>query len=339
MDDGIGECIEEVLRKSRASASDSKPKAMASDNWKDTAISLYFYKWNSDMDYTNLGADRLYFPFAALDRPGFSDAAKAVRKAGVEVFGWLPSVTRGNYDKLIERFFNKKELKESEQGAGHHGIYMIDGVLAGNLGTINKIKGITNSTSGLKLAGDISLNLFNLLSIQEAAKMGLDSIALSAEMTMQQITGLSNINALPVIETAVYGRLPLMTSEYCPVGCAEGGFNSASRCSGCCSKGEYKLKDRLGMEFPILCDKIDCRSTILNSNALFVPDSLRDLKAAGTGVFRMYIWDEAPDVVKELVQLYRAAVCGSSKWAEARSGLTERIKAAGFTKGHYYRGV
>ena len=389
-DDCISERIDQVMQRSHITASDCRldiSAVVAEKPQTDVhigvteivgrakpAISLYFYKWDQNIDYASLGADRLYLPFAALNRPGFRATASILREAGVEVFGWLPSVTKGNCDKLIDKFIqdevvNEKDVTNLEPG--NLGRYGLDGILAGSIGTVHKLK---EKLTHLRLAGDISMNLFNALSIQEAAEMGLESVALSIELTLQQIAGLTKGNrsdsgvknkgmsvsanelentymnasmsvpmstsmSSPVIETAVYGRLPLMTSEYCPVGCVEGGFKASASCSGCCSKGDYKLQDRLGMEFPVLCDRLDCRSTILNSNVLFVPDSLRSLRAAGARIFRLYIWDETPEVIKELVQLYRAAVHGDSKEAAAHSGLAERIKAAGFTKGHYYRGV
>lgn len=346
-DDGISNRIDQVLQQVHETASDGRsgmsesiieklPMDMSTAvtstfGCAAPSISLYFYKWDQHIDYVNLGADRLYLPFAALGKPGFSGIVSALRKAGVEVFGWLPPVTRGNCERLIDRFIDQ------------YSTYGVDGILAGNIGTVQRLM---EKGSSLKLAGDISMNLFNALSIQEAAKMGLESVALSIEMTLQQIVGLNNVNVsvdgdknAPIIETAVYGRLPLMTSEYCPIGCVEGGFKASASCSGCCSKGDYKLKDRLGMEFPVLCDRLDCRSTILNAKVLFVPDSLQSLKAGGAGIFRLYIWDETSDRIKELVQLYRAAALGDSREMAAHSELAERVKAAGFTKGHYYRGV
>ena len=327
-DDGIAGRIDDVLQGQR---SDTRV-SIAGENAA-PVIALYFYKYDKMMDYVNMGADRLYLPFTAMDRPDFEDTAAALGEAGVELFGWLPAVTRGNYEKLIEKYIKGK--------------VKLDGILAGSIGTVHRVR-------GLRLAGDISMNLFNTLSIREAAEMGLESVALSIEMTLQQIVGLNNINnpmktpvntqikvpsKAPMIETAVYGRLPLMISEYCPVGCVEGGCSTASKCSGCCSQGEYSLQDRLGVEFPVLCDRLDCRSTILNSNVLFVPDSMRSLSAAGVNIFRLFIWDETQKVIKELVQLYRAAVLGDSREMAAHSGLAEKIKASGFTKGHYYRGV
>ncbi len=293
------------------------------------AISLYFYRWEPDTDYSGLGADRLYLPVTALERTGFREQLQAVKAAGTEVFAWLPAITKGRHERLLDdKLFDR------------YGEYGLDGVLAGNIGTLRRIKAA--SAAGPRLAGDISLNLFNALSVNEAVKMGLESAALSAELTLRQISHL--IKAIepdrkPVIETAVYGRLPLMISEYCPAGCVEGGLNASAKCSGCCSKGDYKLQDRMGMEFPVICDRLDCRSTILNSNVLFVPDSLYSLKEAGTDIFRLYIWDEPYETVKELVKLHRAAAAVKGPVPEVFEGLVSGIKANGFTKGHYYRGV
>ena len=320
------------------------------------ALSLYFYKWNQNIDYSKLGADRIYLPLAAFDRQGFKSAAAALREAGSEVFGWLPTVTGVNCDILIDKFLNVSEREKAEtvnaesvqeRYFSRHGI---NGILVGNLGTVHKLKEINN----LRLAGDISMNLFNTLSLREAARMGLESVALSIEMTMQQIARLAKISTqiggfeymsgsapgnAPIIETAVYGRLPLMTSKYCPVGCIGGGFENSRDCKGVCSKGSYMLQDRLGAEFPVLSDRLDCQCTLLNSKVLFVPDSLQGLKSSGVGLFRLYIWEEPVDVIKELILMYRAAASGDSRGAATHSGLAARTRVGGFTKGHYFRGV
>jgi len=49
-----------------------------------------------------------------------------------------------------------------------------------------------------------------------------------------------------------------MTSEYCPIG-------NTKNCSKPCKKGEYVLKDRMGLEFPIYTDTNNCNSHIYNS--------------------------------------------------------------------------
>lgn len=303
-------------------------------------ISVYLYRWEKGTDLAGFGADRLYLPFSAISRPDFRQAAEAARRSGTEIFAWLPAVTNGSYQGLIDRFV--KELEEE----GSDGDNEVDGILAANIGTLHRF----GMVRGLRLAGDISLNLFNACSVIKAAGFGIESAAISAELTLRQIYGmtaeLKNIvtdgqqNTILDridLEAAVYGRLPLMISEYCPVGSIKGGFSGSSKCSGCCARGRYALQDRLGKVFPVLCDNIACRSTILNADVLFLPDGIKNLADAGVNIFRLYIWDEDYKTVKDIADFYRAAASGEG--TAAWSKLTERIKAAGYTKGHYYRGV
>ncbi len=315
---------------------DNKPATCNNSDYHNThraGISLYFYRWDRGMDIGGLGADRVYLPASADGKPGCAEAVKAARSKGTEVYYWLPPITTGNYEKIVDRLMDKYAKEPESLDTG------IDGILAANIGLLRKLRG----AQGVKLAADISLNLFNANSVIEAAKFGIESAALSIELTLQQIFEMmkelnSNTRQRPEVEAAVYGRLPLMTSEYCPVGSIEGGFRASSKCTGCCTRGSYVLEDRLGMGFPVICDNIDCRSTILNSNVLFVPDSIGSLVKAGVNLFRLYIWDEEPDTLKDLVGLYRASASGGKDNA-AFGGLVDRIKASGFTKGHFYRGV
>ncbi len=284
-------------------------------------IALYFYKWDKNMDYTAFEADRVYLPWASRRKQGFFESVRLLRSRGVEVFGWVPPITWDNRensrDFWEDSLINDKELKQ------------IDGILVGNIGTAYRMR----SVEGIKLAGDISMNIFNTLSFKEAARMGFDSVALSSELTLGQIKQLGKLFGKPAVETVVYGRLPIMISEYCPVGCVEGGFNSSSGCSGCCRKGDYTLKDRMGVEFPIVCDNTTCRSTILNSKVLFVPEMLKDLTQSGVSILRLYIWNEEINDIKQLVKLHKGEQTAQTE------EIAEKVRNLGLTKGHYIKGV
>ena len=130
-----------------------------------------------------------------------------------------------------------------------------------------------------------------------------------------------------------------MNSEYCPVGSVAGGWESGKKCGEPCKNGIYMLKDRKGMKFPVMCDKIDCRSTILNSNVLFMADSLENSHSWGIDNIRLDITDESPDDVKNLVDMHRLGCINSKEMTERYHAMIDRIKASGFTRGHYFRGV
>ncbi len=322
--DGTDERINGVIYRACPASPQSNRVREAIPTGGNAGLSVYFYRWDEHYDYASLGADRIYLPFVSLMRPGFRDSVKALKTAGTEVFAWLPSVTRGNYEKLIERFTAAPDN-------------IIDGLLCGNAGTLRKLNGC-----GLRLAGDISLNIFNTNSFMEVAGLGVESAALSAELTLQQAACIGNAagegpGSSVVLEAAVYGRLPLMISEYCPVGSIAGGFSGGSKCSAVCTGGDYSMRDRKGSEFPVLCDRTDCRSTILNSDTLFVPDVVKALADAGIGLFRMYIWDEGPEQVRELLKLYKAA--GFDDAVKPSGHRADRLNEGRYTKGHYFRGV
>jgi putative protease len=186
--------------------------------------------------------------------------------------------------------------------------------------------------------GDTSLNAFNCFSASELQKLGLSGTALSYELTLNQISSMLKPSEFE-LEAVVYGSIPLMTSEYCPVGSAAGSFKAGTACKNACVKSSYRLKDRKGMEFPIICDKVDCRSTVMNSNVLFLIDSIEKFRSAGIDSVRLNITDEDGDMTREIVKMHFEALKGNVGSLERYRGITERIKSAGFTKGHYFRGV
>ncbi len=327
-----------LLVSSRTSGRTGEPVISKNSSVNAPKLALYFYTLNSDFDYAGLSVDRLYMPIKILfDDTGRKLAAEC-RDSGKEVFAWLPSVTRGTYDRLLGE---RKDENLFEP---------VDGILVGNLGSLespalNKYKATTLNNDALKMIGDHSLNIFNVLSVKETEKMGLDGITLSPELTLGQTADIARqyIREKEAprfeLEAIVYGRLPLMTSEYCPPGSIRGGLSTGYKCTGCCSSGAYRLKDRMGVEFPILCDNMACRSTILNSNNLFVPDILDKLAESGVDVFRLYFNDETAGDIAGIVKIYRDFLDLGKRAETVHSDEIARIKAAGFTKGHYFRGV
>lgn len=285
-------------------------------------LSLLFYNWDDDYERLDLQADRIYLPLAYLLNPDNPDKFKEYRKRGTGIFVHLPSITRGNYDDII------RSRLESIVESG------VDGFLIGNLGSLEYVRDFP----GLQVAGDLALNVFNNYSVNELAELKLDSITLSPELSLKEIGEFKGVTGMAK-EAAVYGRLPLMTSEYCPVGSVKGGHCSGRECTGVCSKSIYKLRDRKRMEFPVLCDRIDCRSTIFNSNVLFIPDSIDRVMSSGVDILRLNVTDEAPDELKEILDMHRDVIRKGTGALKKYGDSIEAIKAKGFTKGHYFRGV
>lgn len=285
-------------------------------------VSLFFYEFNRNIDILSTGAERVYIPFKAFLDKEQREHIMLCKDKGVELFIQLPSITRGNYDRLI-----KKELEGVLQAG-------IDGIMIRNIGLLE----FARDLKGIEIVGDHTLNAYNGYTIRELVKIGLKGITISPELTLNQIKGFS----LPCnfcTEAIVYGRLQLMNSEYCPVGSTKGGMTSDRICNKACVDNTYMLRDRKGAEFPVTCDRIDCRSTILNSNVMLFVDGFDRLKSEGICSVRLNIWDEDSGEIKKLVDMYRDVARNGENVLRKYEGLTGEIKRKGFTKGHYFRGV
>lgn len=79
-----------------------------------------------------------------------------------------------------------------------------------------------------------------------------------------------------------YGKIPIMTSEYCPIGKV---LYNKDKC-GACKNKKYALKDREGVVYPLRCDASQCRVEILSDKSLFLLDKLGELKSKGQSHFK-----------------------------------------------------
>lgn len=268
-------------------------------------LSLFFWQWREEYAGILQQADRAYLPYRDCVQGKVPPEGRPL-----EMMAWLPPVTTGSLNRLIAK------------QAGEKGRLGIDGVLIGNAGHLEILRG-----SGLPLVGGASMNAFNHWSLETYAALRLKGITLSHELTMEQIAALPDVGIEK--EAAVYGRLPLMVSAHCPVG-AEVGRTDGKHC-GFCGRGEaYDLIDRMGVRFPLICDPLDCRSVLLNGDRLAVPNLARRLAGAGVSMLRLYVHDEAPEELLRIITLFRQALDGVE---------TEDLKGKGYTKGHYFRGV
>jgi putative protease len=253
------------------------------------------------------------------------DYRRAVKKCndmGIEIYLASPRIMKGEFESIAQ------QLHESVL-SGARGIY------ADNLGMLGYcIK------SAIPYASGFSLNIFNYITANELRNMGSQFISISPEVSLNEVHEIASY--IEKCEVLCYGRIEMMVSEYCPVG---------SGTEGCCSpvKGELPcmssgivLTDKLGMDFPVRTDRY-CRSHIFNSKDLSMLDSLRDLIKSGAEIIRLNMLDENPDEVLSITRAFSDSVDYIngylSKLPSSVSEISEKIRDAGYTRGHYYRGV
>ncbi len=152
---------------------------------------------------------------------------------------------------------------------------------------------------------DYSLNVVNSVSCHELHRLGAERVTLSYELNKNQIRDLiasyyEANDGYPRLEMIVYGRAPLMFTEYCPL-------KKLNQC-GVCRSGEYVIKDEYG-EFPVVSHE-DCTTTILNGKILNLIDEIPSIK--GIEAFRLDFTVENEAEVERIVRAAQKKLNGTS---------------------------
>lgn len=208
------------------------------------------------------------------------------KNCGAEIVARLPAVCREG-DRLVEA----------------------ERVLVSNIGQIQAYRDRI-------MYGGFRLNIYNSASCD--VYQGLEMVTLSPELNLGELQDIVS----PVRkELVVYGRLPLMIMQNCPIR-ATGRF---------CQNGrqEFALKDRKNEVFPVLCGE-GCIATLCNAKPLYMADKLRDVLELGPDSLRLIFTIETRQETKKIISAYQRAAAGGKERA-----LPENT----FTRGHFYRGV
>lgn len=284
---------------------------------RELVIAAYFYRADEKEEYYCVGTDRVYLPIKIFQDEKNIKMISNIKKRVKEVFVSIPPITRGNYQGIVN-----SKLK-ALVNAG------VDGFIIGNTGALKDIQKVNKEN--IKVMGDYSLNIFNGSSICALKDLGFSGTVLSYEMNLNQIKNIKDIPGFQK-EIVVYGKIPLMTSQYCPLSDLEG-------CKGRCREEGFYLKDRKGMKFPVIMDDTDCRTTIFNGQVLLFTENIDKMSLWGIDVLRLIFTDEEPLKMRNIVSMYRDMVQNKTDAFSKHQSLIEGIKKKGFTKGHFLRGV
>lgn len=239
-------------------------------NNKTVSVSICLNNLNEEFNYNKLvGVDNIYIPLRFFLNSKYINKIKEI-VSKFNTYILMPTVSRGNYEKI-----NVQEIIKQ---------FNIKGTVISNLSQIEEY-------NGLNLIADYSLNVMNDYTVEELKEMGISKITLSPEADRSVMENLGSILKKEII---VYGRTRLMITEYCTIG-------TYKNCNGMCEGHNFKLKDRMGFEFPIKTDRINCNNMIYNSKITsiewkkFTPDSIR-----------IDILDEGIDEINEIIKIHKA---------------------------------
>lgn len=250
----------------------NKIKAITKTNNKECGeISILLNNIKEDINYEKIkGINNVYIPLNLFFRTDLKEKINEICD-NFKVYVYLPAITKTNYERIIKN--NLKIIMNMK----------INGFVISNISQIRMLKDVAESK---ELIANYTLNAINDYTLDELEKYNFTKYIVTPELDKDEIR---NLNSNMSKEVIAYGRTLLMTSEYCPIGKNE-------HCNNECTKTKYVLRDRLGFDFPIYTDRINCNALIYNSKITSI--NYEDLNSNS---LRIDILDENEDEIKNII--------------------------------------
>lgn len=215
-------------------------------------ISLLLNTLNLENNYLELeNINKLYIPFKYFINTKYSNLIISLCDK-FNTYIYMPSIFRditlnGNLNSI-----HQEKIKSILDN------FKIKGFVISHISQLEIIKDFN-----LEIIGNYNLNIFSNISCSSLEKMNINTITLSSELNKQEIINILNNSDNPNFELIVYGKLPVMTNNYCYLGKSNKCYKECDR--KCMQNDKFYLKDRLGFEFRIVPDNTSTITTIYNS--------------------------------------------------------------------------
>lgn len=248
------------------------------DNKQLPKISLLLNTLNLNFDYTLLKAvDKLYIPLKYFRNSQYLDIL-AYLSNQFNLYIYMPTIIRKN-DIATSKNTLDKSLKSLK----------ITGVVISNLSQLKLIPTLSN----LDIIGNYTLNIYNTYSTQLLENLEIQTSTISPELDEEGILSICE-NTKASKELIVYGNIPVMTMNYCPLGKTNKCYKECQR--KCTLNSKYFLKDRMGILFRVIPDNVQTISTIYNSKTTSI-----EYKNFNISFARIDILDENIEEINKII--------------------------------------
>ena len=218
-------------------------------------INILLNLLHTEYDYTLINdIDNVYIPFKYfIDKKYKETILKITNKFNTHIY--LPTISKDYYLNLIKN--NLLEITKT---------YKISGIVVSNLGEFGILKNIFKNKD-IDITANYTFNVFNNYSEEELSSLGFDTFTISPELDRFSITSILK-NKKTSSELIIYGKTPVMNSNYCLLGNSNKCYKECLR--KCENSNKYYLKDRMGFKFRIIPDNSQTITTIYNSKILSI---------------------------------------------------------------------
>ena len=205
-------------------------------------------------------------------------------------------------------------------------------MLSGHLGLVAEL-----STSGRDVVADYAVNCFNQHTALELFRLGARRIALSLELTTEELLAVCAPWQGANFDVFLYGRPEGMTIEHCVLSAA---FDrTPTTCRDLCVQKHpnVALTDPAGYTFAVATDSA-CRNRLLHSRPVEGGEYLPRLWAGGLRNFHL-VFNVVGDPIAQVVSGYGAMLRQLAAGAQADVSPVRASLKGAFTRGHFARAV
>ena len=200
------------------------------------------------MDYSSLkNVDRVYIPLKFFIKKEFESKLLEISQF-TDCYIDIPTIVRDNFRNVFYNNFDEKVNK-----------FNIKGLVISNL---SGIEFMMKYVGKLDIVSKYTLNIYNNHTIDELKKVGVNRVTISPELDTDTLIDLCNNSSLPT-EFLVYGKLPVMHIQYCPLGKSNKCYPTCSM--KCKTSNRFYLEDKLGYKFEFVPDNMQTITKIYNS--------------------------------------------------------------------------
>ena len=247
-------------------------------------ISLSLRNLYTNYDYTKLDSskiDKIYLALKLFSDKDYSDIIKYLTD-NYDVYIYLPIIIKPNYKNIVLNVLNDSIQK-----------YRIRGFIVSNIADFEALEQYKKK---YELIGNYSLNVFNINTMKEYYKLGLNRVTFSRELSKDAINELTTQADKNKIDTEliVYGNLPIMAMSYCLLGKTNKCYPNCGL--HCKDSKNYSLKDRLGLKFKIIPDNLQTVTLLCNSKTLSIQTNDINIKNV-----RVDMMDENIDEINHIL--------------------------------------
>jgi U32 family peptidase len=205
-------------------------------------------------------------------------------------------------------------------------------ILSGHIGLVAEL-----SRGGRDVIADYAVNCFNQHTAAELFRLGARRIALSVELTTDELLAVAAPWEGDGFDVLLYGRPEGMTIEHCVLSAA---FDRVpTTCRDLCVQKHtnVELTDPAGYSFPVATDSA-CRNRLLHSRPIEGGEFLPRLWRGGLRNFHL-VFNVAGDPIAQVVSGYRAMLEQLAGGARQVANLARPAVHDTFTRGHFVRAV